>query len=279
MNNRIKLSNGVSIPVVMVGTNGMDYLILKSVVTAAISRGFFAFDTAPNYISERYLGRVIKELMSEYGYVREDFFVQTKLDWKDQINNNVEGAFKLSLERLGLEYVDSYLMHWPYPDYYIKNWRQMEEFYISGEAKSIGVCNFRERHWSSFFSSDIKVIPHISQIEIHPLRTCTTLLEFCKSRGIVTQAYSPICKMIPQIRDNEVLAGLASKYTCSIPQQILKWHIQRECVPISKSTNPLRIISNLDCISLEISEQDMININTLNQDYKFMIESWGCPGF
>lgn len=279
MNNRIKLSNGVSIPVVMVGTNGMDYLILKSVVTAAISRGFFAFDTAPNYISEIYLGRVIKELMLEYGYVREDFFVQTKLDWKDQINNNVEGAFKLSLERLGLEYVDSYLMHWPYPDYYIKNWRQMEEFYISGEAKSIGVCNFRERHWSCFFSSDIKVIPHISQIEIHPLRTCTTLLEFCKSKGIVTQAYSPICKMIPQIRDNELLNQLSLKYTCSIPQLILKWHMQRGCVPISKSTNPLRLISNLDCFSLEISEEDMNYINTLNQDYKFMIESWGCPGF
>lgn len=276
---QLSLSNGCHLPQVMMGTNGMDFDTLLSICKAAVDNACNAFDTAPNYVSEQYLGDVIKRLGSEYGINRDQLFIQTKLDWKDQMNKCVEGAFYNSLNRLGLEYIDSYLMHWPYPDTFVSDWKILEKLYKSGVVKSIGTCNFLQRHWDKLLASNIEILPHINQIELHPLRTCDDLLAFCKKHNILTQAYTPICKMLPPIKDNKVLNDLSEKYQTSVPKLILAWHVSRGVVPITKSTKPRRVKDNLSCVELNISSKDLTLITSLNEDYKFMVESWGCPGF
>lgn len=273
------LRNGIKIPPIFIGTNGLEYDTLLAVCNAAMKTGFFAFDTAPNDVSEQYLGKVLRKIMETSDYKREDFFIQTKLDWKDQKNNTIWEAFKKSLDVLGIEYVDSYLMHWPYPETYIKDWKTMEKFYNDGLAKSIGVCNFRERHWKNFMDSNPQIVPHVSQIEIHPFRTCEELVRYHQILGVVTQAYTPLLKMQPKLRDNETLKKMALKYNTTVPHLVLKWHINRGIVPITKSSKPHRVLDNMKCLGIDISNEDMKIIGNLNEDYKFMLESWGCPGF
>lgn len=276
---QVKLRDGGRLPSIMLGTNGMEYSTLHDVCIAAYNEGCYAFDTAPNYKSGQFLGKVIKSLNNEFGIKREQLFIQTKLDWKDQMNGKVEEAVLKSLNILGLEYIDSYLMHWPYPKTFVQDWKLLEKFHHDGLVRYIGTCNYRERHWKMLLDSDIEIIPHINQIEIHPLRTCNTLLEFCKKNSIVTQAYTPICKMLPPIAENATLLSLSEKYKCSIPQLVLAWHIHRGIIPINKTTKPTRIKENFSCTEIHIDIDDIDKITSLNEDYKFMVESWGCPGF
>jgi len=273
------LSNSVKIPSTVLGTNYMDYPRLKEVVKAAFQSGCFALDTSPNYASEKLLGRILKELEEELGIKREQYFIQTKLDWNAQIEGRVVESFENSLNVLGLGYIDSYLLHWPYPDFFVKDWKTLENLYESGATKSIGVCNFRFRHWEELFKSDIRILPHINQIEIHPYRVCEELIKFCENYSIVTQAYSPTCSMIEPIVNDDILNQLANKYNVSLVQLILKWHNQRGIIPVSRSTNPLRVVQNFDIENFRISHSDMCLINSLDRDYKYIVESYGCPGF
>lgn len=273
------LRNGINVPKIIVGTNGIDYETLKSVCLSAMRTGQTVFDTAPNYISEKYLGKVIHELINEYGYKREDFFIQTKLDWNAQRDCRVFDALQTSLKTLGVEYVDSYLMHWPYPESYTEDWKTMEKFYNDGLARVIGVCNFRERHWKKLMDSSLSIIPHVSQIEIHPFRNCASLLEYCSSLGITSQAYTPLLKMQPKLRDNKTLVNIATKYGTTVPHLVLKWHIDRGVAPVTKSTKPQRVTDNIKCLDIHLSPDDTMLIDSLDEDYKFMLESWGCPGF
>lgn len=267
-------------PKILVGTNSMSQEALMHSVKAQLKFGLAAFDTAPNYKSEGKLGKIIQDAVEKQNARREDFFIQTKLDCIDQINNNVEGAFYKSLKETGLEYLDSYLMHWPYPDTFVDDWKILEKLYKHGLVRNIGVCNFRERHWKKLLDSNIEILPHINQIEIHPLRTCDELLSFCKDRNISVQAYSPICKMLPPISENKILQSLSEKYGKSIPEIILAWHIHRGVAPITKSSKPSRLTQNINsALTLSLSTDDLNSITALNENYKFFVESWGCPGF
>jgi methylglyoxal/glyoxal reductase len=274
-----KLSNGVELPPFVLGTNYMEYPVLKQAVKASLKAGCFAFDTAPNYVSEKILGRILRELQDELGISRETYFVQTKLDWNSEISGKVLDSFDHSLKILELEYIDSYLIHWPYPDFYVKDWLILEQLYDSGRVRSIGVCNFHRRHWDILLNSDIRILPHINQIELHPLRICKDLVEYCGSLGIITQAYSPTCSMIKPIIEDEILNQLASKYNVSLVSLILRWHYQRGIIPVSRSTNPDRILANFNIGGFLISDSDVDLINGLDMDYKFIVESFGCPGF
>lgn len=267
-------------PEIFIGTNGMLYDDLYQISIKLADFGTVAFDTAPNYKMERVVGKIVKNCTSSGMLKRDNFFVQTKLDCIDQINNNVEKAFYTSLEETGLEYLDSYLMHWPYPDTFVKDWKVMEKLNKQGLVRYIGVCNFRERHWRKLLSSNPEIMPHINQIEIHPLRTCDALIDFSKKHDISIQAYSPLCKMIPSIAENNLLINLSKKYHVSIPEIVLAWHISRGVSPITKSSKLNRLIKNItSALSLSIETEDINSISSLNRDYKFFVESWGCPGF
>lgn len=276
---KMTLNNGVEIPIFMLGTNIQNKHLLKEVVYAALNEGCRAFDTSPNYQSGAWLGEILQCAMSDLGLKREELFIQTKLDWKDMISNRVEKAFSEMLKTMRLTYVDAYVMHWPQPDTFVESYHTMEMLYHGGATRAIGVSNFLIRHWLKLFDSNITVIPQVNQIELHPLRTCDELLEFCKIKGIVTESYSPICKMVPELKNNKLLLELSHTYDCSVPQLILAWHICKGLIPINKTTKPLRIRENMTCMEINLSAEDIARIDALDRGYKLIVESFGCPGF
>lgn len=275
----IKLSNGVEMPCMVMSTNYMDYPLMKKVVTAGLKCGFRAFDTARDYGNEDIVGRVIAECIKELNISREEIFITTKIGNSQQILGNIEHQIEISLKNLRTDYVDLWLMHWPYPDYYIDTYHKMEKVYRTGKAHAIGMANYRLRHFEHLFGAGIEVMPHCVQYECHPMRTADEILSFCNKNHIAVQAYSPICRMIPEIRNNDCLKSLAEKYNKTIAQVILRWHFQRGTVPVFKSTKPERLEENIDIFDFELSEDEILKISSLDQDYKYHLESASCPGY
>ena len=233
---RIKLSNGVEMPCMVMSTNYMDYPLMKKVVTAGLQCGFRAFDTARDYGNEDIVGRVISECMKELNIPREEIFITTKIGNSQQVLGNIEQQIDISLKNLRTEYVDLWLMHWPYPDYYIDTYRKMEKVFHTGKAHAIGMANYRLRHFGHLFDVGIEVTPHGVQYECHPMRTADDIMLFCNENNIAVQAYSPICRMIPEIKNSDCLNRLSEKYNKTIAQIILRWHFQRGTVPETGAT-------------------------------------------
>lgn len=275
----VTLNNGVKMPMFIVGTNMQSKEQLRAIVREALRLGCRAFDTAPNYSSGKWLGELINEEIGDLDVKREELFIQSKLDWNAMIAGKEEEYLDEALRVMNLEYLDSWVVHWPQPDSFISSYKKMERIYKTGKVKCIGTCNFHLRHWRKLFDAGIDVIPQINQIELHPLRTCVEEVAFCNEKGIATQSYSPICKMLPPVRDNKLLHDMAEKHECSIPQLILAWHISRGLTPINKTTKPSRIADNLKCLEIKLSREDVDAINSLNQNYKLIVESIACPGF
>ena len=270
-----------NMPQVMVGTNGLSYETLCGDIDALVPETeLVAIDCAPSYGTEERIGKAVRRNMEKYGTARSKFFLQTKLDAVDQLAGRVEEAFARSLERMQVDYLDSYVMHWPNPTTFVKDWVTMISLKKSGRVRHIGVCNFRMRHWKQLIDSDPEELPEINQIEIHPLNTCDEMLAYCTSMGVKLQAYTSLCKMLPPISKNKQLEDMSDKYGCSISELVLAWHVTRGVAPITKSSKPERLKKNiLSSLSLKISSEDMKTITSLNQNYRFFLESTGCPGF
>ena len=268
-------------PRVIIGTNGLSYETLCSDIDTMIkATDVLALDMAPGYKTEDKIGMAIRCSMNEHGTSRSRFFLQTKLDLENRNADDVERSFMNSLNRLGLEYVDSYLIHWPYPKTFIKAWKEMVKLKKIGLARHIGVCNFRLRHWKQLLDSDPEELPEINQIEMHPLNTCDEMVDYCNSLGVKLQAYTSLCKMLPPISKNKQLEDMSVKYNCGISELVLAWHVRRGVAPITKSSKPERLKKNLlSAVTIKITDDDMNKISSLNQNYKFFLESWGCPGY
>lgn len=279
MKTRITLSNGIQMPTMVMSTNYMDYPLMKKVVTAGLKLGFRAFDTARDYGNEPVVGKVLRDCLKELGMKREDIFITTKIGNSQQELGNIEEQIEISLNNLQTDYVDLWLMHWPYPGYYVDTWRKMEKVYKSGKAKAIGMANYHIRHFEKLFSAGIEINPHCVQFECHPMRTANEIIEYCNDKGIAVQAYSPICRMIPRIRESEILKEISMRTGKTIAQVILRWHYQRGTVPVFKSSNPLRLEENYNIWDFELTTEDMNKINTMDEDYKYHLESASCPGF
>ena len=252
---------------------------MKKVVTAGLQCGFRAFDTARDYGNEDVVGRVLSECMRELHIPREEIFITTKIRNSQQILGNIEQQIEISLKNLRTEYVDLWLMHWPYPDHYVDTYKKMEKVYRTGKAHAIGMANYRIRHFKRLFYSNIEIIPHCAQYECHPMRTADDILLFCEENKIAVQAYSPICRMIPEIRNSNCLKKLAEKYGKTVAQIILRWHFQRGTVPVVKSTKPERLKENIDVFNFELTDDEILEISSLDQDYKYHLESASCPGY
>lgn len=254
-----------------------NYKDLLNLCRIALSNNIYNFDTAPSYGTESLLSKALKENARTLGLFREDYVIQTKIDPIQMYNGNVEEYFKNKLKEIQLDYVDSLLIHWPIFNYLYETWDSLVKLKEQGYTKSIGICNLRITHLKDLIAKDIK--PEILQIERHPLNTFQDEVSFCLDNNIVIQDYSPLCKMHPQIKNNESINLIASKYNCSIGQVILKWHIDTGTFPIFTSTKPERIIeySKLDYIKL--SSEEIKNISLLNCNHKIYLESLVCPGF
>ena len=275
----IQFHNGIEMPPIIMSTNWMDYPTMKNVVSAGLKIGFRAFDTARDYGNEHIVGRVIEECLKEQCLKREDIFITTKIGNSQQRLGNIEEQIKISLKNLRTEYVDCWMMHWPYPDHYIDTYHKMENVYNSGIVHAIGMANFHIRHFEKLWESGLEIIPHCVQFERHPLRTADDIFQFCKKHNIAVQAYSPLCRMIDSVKNSPVLKTISDRTRKSIGQIILRWHYQHGSVPCFKSIKPKRLEENFNIWDFELTEDEVAAINAMNCDYKYHLESASCPGF
>lgn len=210
------------------------------------------------YQNEPGVGRGIKES----GVPREEVFVTTKVWNTDQGYDQTLRAFERSIDRLGFEYVDLYLIHWPVPGKYKATWKALEELYRQGRVKAIGVSNFL-KHQLVELLTVCEIKPMVNQMEFHPYLVQPSLLDFCRKNQIQYEAWSPIIK--GKVTNIEVLRLLGEKYGKSSVQVVLRWDLQKGVVTIPKSSNPDRIKSNADLFDFELSEEDMKRIDLLDR--------------
>lgn len=252
------LYNGIKMPSIGFGTykSGNDEDTAR-IVKYALEIGYRQIDTASFYGNEVGVGKGIKES----GIKREEIFLVTKLWNDDHGYENTIKAFNKSLEKLQVSYIDLYLIHWP-NKLNAETWRAFEYLYKTGKVKSIGVCNFKIGHLEEL-KATAEIMPMVNQVEIHPLSSKDTMLDYCNKNNIQLVAWSPI--MRGKIFSNELIIALAEKYKKTIAEVILRWHIQRGVIPIPKSSNEERIKENIDVFDFEISKEDMDIIDSLNE--------------
>lgn len=259
MNENFKvLSNGAKMPSIGFGTykSGNDEETTK-IVKYALEIGYRQIDTASFYGNEVGIGNGIKESRIN----REDIFLVTKL-WNDDhgYDKTIE-AFNKSLERLQVNYIDLYLVHWP-NKLNSETWKAFEYLYRTGKVKAIGVCNFKIGHLEEL-KKTAEIMPMVNQIELHPQSSKNDMLSYCEENDIQLVAWSPI--MRGKLFSNELIIGLSEKYKKTIAQIILRWHVQRGIIPIPKSSNEERIKENLSIFDFELSNDDMKTIDLLNE--------------
>ncbi|MCA1039231.1 aldo/keto reductase [Bacillus infantis] len=255
-----KLHNGVEMPwfglgvfKVQEGTEVIDS------VKAAIKNGYKSIDTAAIYGNEEGVGQAIKES----GAQREELFITTKVWNSEQGYDSTLAAFDESLSKLGLEYVDLYLIHWPVKGKYKDTWRALEKLYKDGRVRAIGVSNFHVHHLEDLLET-AEIVPMVNQVEYHPHLAQLELREFCKQKGIQLEAWSPLKQ--GQLLDEPVITEIAEKHKKSPAQIILRWDLQNEVITIPKSVKEHRIIENADIFDFELSSEDMEKIDALNKN-------------
>ncbi|MDO4679493.1 MAG: aldo/keto reductase [Eubacteriales bacterium] len=261
MNNTIFLNNDREMPLLGLGVyKATGENEAENAIITAADAGYRLIDTASVYKNEENVGRGIMKC----GVPRKDLFITTKVWNTAQRLGDIQGAFERSLDRLKLDYVDLYLIHWPVPGCYLSTWKELEEIQKSGRALSIGVSNFEIRHLEELARvSD--VVPAVNQIECHPLCYPKELIEYCQDRGIQVQAYAPLAR--GAYLDNDVLCVLGTKYGRTPAQIGLRWAVQKGISVIPKSSNPERIISNGNIFDFVIEQEDMDILDTLNENY------------
>ena len=261
MKTEFKLLNGNLMPAVGFGTfrieNNDD---AAAAVKSAIQAGYRHIDTADIYGNEEGVGRGIKES----GVDRSEIFLTTKV-WNERLRKgDVRKAAEQSLERLGTDYVDMLLVHWPTGNY-MEYWKTFEEMNREGLAKNIGVSNFTVDMLTAFLPN-CSVLPAVNQVELHPRLTQKKLLEFCGSKGIVLTAWSGF--MVGDLLKDEGLLSIAGRYGKTAAQVILRWNFQNGIINIPKSVNPNRQKENIDIFDFELSREDMAAIDSMNRDQR-----------
>ena len=258
----ITLNNGSVMPQLGFGVWQVPDDEATSAVRTAIEAGYRSIDTAAIYENERGTGRGL----ASSGVPREELFVTTKLWNTDQGYDSTLRAFDASLDRLGLEYVDLYLIHWPVPelDRYVETWKAFEKINSEGRAKAVGVSNFKPSHLRRLLD-ETSTVPAVNQIELHPYLQQSESRAFHAEHGIATEAWSPLGQG-KELLQEPVLSSLAGKYGKSPAQVVLRWHLQIGNVVIPKSVTPARIRENIDVFDFELDASDMEEIAKFNRD-------------
>lgn len=263
-NEMIILNDGNKIPLIGFGTYKLKDQIGVESVKNAISNGYRLIDTASIYGNEESVGKGIKES----GVSRDEIFVTTKL-WRENLGyESVKKELEKSLNKLGLDYIDLYLIHWPanaknYNNWQKTNadsWRAMEELQAAGKIKSIGVSNFWQEHLEALFTT-ANIIPSINQIEFHPGYWQPELLRFWNENNIAVESWSPLAR--GKVFGNEILRNIAQNHNKSVSQICLRWIIQHDVIVIPKSTIIDRIKENIDIFDFELTENEMIQIDEM----------------
>ncbi|MDO4631852.1 MAG: aldo/keto reductase [Corynebacterium sp.] len=254
----IKLHNGVEMPLLGFGVFQMTNAEAEQSVLDALHTGYRLIDTAAAYQNEEAVGRAIKHS----GVPREDIFVTTKLWISNATYDRAKVAFQRSLDNLGLDYLDLYLIHQPFNDVY-GAWRAMEELYAEGKIRAIGVSNFDSARLADF-ALHHKITPMVNQIETHPFTQQIEAHDTMEKYHVVHEAWAPFAEGKNDIFTNPVLSAIGQKYSKTVGQVVLRWSIQRDIVAIPKSVRKKRIEENFDIFDFELDADDMAKIATLD---------------
>jgi methylglyoxal/glyoxal reductase len=260
----VKLNNGVEMPILGFGVFQInDNDETTECVKTAIKYGYRSIDTAMIYGNEAGVGKAVRES----GTKREDIFITTKLWNSDQGYNKTLKAFEDSMERLMMDYLDLYLIHWPVPkiNKYVDTWRAMEKLYKDGKIRAIGVSNFNINHLQDILTQ-CEIIPAVNQIEFHPWLTQSELINYMQQKNIHTEAWSPLAH--GALLNNKTLIEIAEKYNKTVAQVIIRWDIHKNVITIPKSVKEEHIASNADVFDFELTDQDIKTIDDLNRDYR-----------
>lgn len=260
----ITLNDGLQLPAIGFGTYKATEEEGIASVKIALEKGYRLLDTAAKYENESAVGKGIRES----GVAREEIIVTTKV-WRDNLGyENTKIAFEESLQKLDLEYIDLYLIHWPanaknfnnWQEVNAETWRAMEELQAEGKIKSIGVSNFWQEHLEAL-AKTAKVMPSINQIEFHPGYWQPEVTQYCQDKGIAIEAWSPLAR--GKVFDNELLQSIAQKHNKSISQICLRWCVEHNTVTIPKSTTPERIQDNITIFDFELTAEEIEQINQI----------------
>ena len=255
---KVRLNNGVEMPAIGFGVFQIPEKETERCVSDALDAGYRMVDTAASYFNEKEVGYAIRNS----GLKREELFITTKLWVQDYEYEDALKAFDKSMNNLGLDYLDLYLLHKPYGNYYAA-WRALEKLYKEGRIKAIGVTSFSdERLQDLFLHNEIK--PAVNQLEINPWYQQKNSEEFLASEGIQMEAWSPLACGTGDIFKNRVLISIAEKHGKSVAQVVLRWLNQRNIVVIPKSTHKERIIENFNIFDFSLSDEDMKLISSLD---------------
>lgn len=253
--NMVSLANGVQMPLLGFGVFQVpDAAECEEAVSVALKSGYRLIDTAAAYLNEEAVGRAI----AKSGVAREDLFITTKLWIQDAGYEQTKKAFEVSLKKLGLDYLDLYLIHQPMGDYY-GSWRAMEELYEQGKIRAIGVSNFYPDRLADL-CLNARIRPMVNQVECHPFFQQKQALETMKEFGVQAEAWGPFAEGKFGIFENETLVSIGKKYGKTAAQVILRWNVQRGVVVIPKSVKKERIEQNFDIWDFELSGDDMAKI-------------------
>jgi diketogulonate reductase-like aldo/keto reductase len=262
-----ELNSGGNIPAIGFGTWQLSPDDAERSVAEALKAGYRLIDTAKIYRNEATVGKAI----NQSGLPRADIFLTTKLWNSDQGYNSALTAFSESLKKLGQEYIDLYLIHWPGEgsERRLESWRALEEIQKTGQVRAIGVSNFTIRHLEELLEHS-SVVPAVNQIEFHPFiyEQQRELLEYCQKHGIVFEAYSPLAQ--GHLSD-DILVSIGNKYQKSASQVMLRWAIQKGTVPLPRSRNSQHIRQNLEVFDFELSDEDISAIDNLSRGDR---QSW-----
>jgi 2,5-diketo-D-gluconate reductase A len=260
----LTLNSGHPMPQLGYGVFKVPLQETREMVGSALEAGYRSIDTAAMYGNEEGVGQAV----AQSGLARDDLFVTTKLNNDSHGHDDARAAFARSQEKLGLDYVDLYLIHWPLPaaDRYVETWQALIELRDEGVVRSIGVSNFEPAHLQRIID-ETGVLPAVNQIELHPYLTQDALREFHTTHGIVTEAWSPIARGGDVLRD-QVITSLADKYGKTPAQIVLRWHLELGNVVIPKSVTPARIVENIDVFDIDLDAEDVEAISSLSRGHR-----------
>ena len=264
---RYKMNNGIEIPSIGYGTYQIRQKSeIENGIKTAYSCGYRLFDTAVMYNNEQLIGQSIKKLKLP----RNDLFLTTKIIPQDMTYEKAKQSIDKSLKKLNTDYIDLVLIHWPgvtNPQQRIDVWKALEEAVEQGKVKSIGLSNFLRKHIEQILNN-CKIKPVINQIECHPLYYDKDTIEYCKSQNIIIEAYCPLAEFHKNLIQNKKIVEIAKSLGKSVPQVILRWHLQHQIIPLPKSVHSNYIKENYDLDGFTLSEEQMKVIDGLNTNFK-----------
>jgi len=257
----ITLNNGVEMPQVGFGVFQVPNEETTAAVAAALKAGYRSIDTAAIYGNEEGVGKAL----AQSGIAREELFITSKIWIEDMGYEQTLEAFEATLQRLVLDYLDLFLIHWPAPekDLYVETWKALEKLYADKKIRAIGVSNFQPAHLDKLITAGT-IVPAVNQVEVHPALQNREVIAANAEHGVVTEAWSPLAQGAMLV--DETIEAIANAHEVTAAQVILRWHLQQGRVIIPKSVTESRIIANLDLFGFELTSEELANIDALDRD-------------